>query len=291
MTNKIKKYKFYIFIMFFVTIFILFVFNNISVNYNMEKDNDSIRVFRSYSLEKDNGWYYSIYNERIETKSNQYKYITYFDGCNLKYEMFDDNYVPVINEDTNVIDYKIPVIPPRLSNSYKSIDNTKTEQTEITEINKLLNKIKNDQSINFEDLKSLNLINFQKQDIIKLWNNVIEKNYNNDFGKYSNLDSCVFVKEEKNDKYFQIGVMLSYGYIDQIKIDYYDGSYLSDLVNDSNANEEQIKLFNDIKQIETIVLNEGSFEIDSKYNDLFPNNKYKPILELLKKIEGQYKVQ
>lgn len=287
MKKIIEKNKFYIFIIIFSFVLIIFSIFKI-LNLNKPLDKDLLRQFKSYSVEIDDGWFYYITNDKIEIKDDEFKYITFINGCNLKYETIDDNYIPVINQTTKEIESKIPSTPPTLVTSYRTRDKNKTENDELHDLNLFFNNIDINKKLSFEDINNIEFVNFDKNTIISLWNNVQSMKYNDKFGEYTALGQCFYRKENKTDNYFQVGVLASSGYLEKVRIDYYsNGKYLSDLVKNNEVTEEEKDMYEKLKKIEDMVIKNGTFKVINENDELFSFNNSDELLKIFKKIESE----
>ncbi len=299
MKKKNLNQKIIYFILCIIFIFVIFVsVKKIYLRHNENKSEKekvaeqeriaNSRIVKKYILEKDDGWYYAISSEGIAIEEGNYTYSNSIGGCNIKHINLEDNYVVFIDEQNPENNYSIPASPPDLVTSYKSKNGKKTENEELKEINNLLREKKWNRKITAEDLSSIDFVNFDKLDIVTLWNNAYELEYNNDFGSYGALSYCHIEKENKEKNYFQVGVLLDYGKISRIRIDYYygDGIYLSDLIENKKANQEQIVLYEKIRDIEEEIEDDGSFELKNKFDDLRKNPKYIELFKLFEKLES-----
>ena len=135
------KKKYWIEIIVFSTIIIVALIVGISIyNSNRDKTEEGLRSFKVETLEKDDGWYYTLEINKFKDESGNEKISSIFNGCNLKYETLDDNYITMTDDNGNIVG-SIPMAPPSLNTSYRSKDNIKTEASEVQEINDLFSKL------------------------------------------------------------------------------------------------------------------------------------------------------
>lgn len=279
-----------IFVLFIIVVISWFTLNN-NNNLKSNDENTSITTWKKYILPKDDGWYYFITSDKVivaneEGNDENTIYYTRIDGCNIKYEHLDDNYVPIIDDRNPNNNSKVLASPPNLVNSYKSKDGKKTETDELDEINALISERQWDKKITDEDLSSLKFVNFNKKDIILLWNNLYELDYSNNLGDYKNFSSCTI--EKKEDSHFQVGIIFSYGYIAVVKINYIydDGTYLTEKIESNKANSEEKEIYNNIIKIEEEIIKDGNFYLKDKFNDLKNDSFYNELFNIFIKIEN-----
>lgn len=288
----------FVFIIIFLVAIIIFSINKIKTVYDKEQRAKKIReeeekvaessvVKRSY-LEKEDGWFYYITIDRVQEKE-KYIYYNYFSGCNIKYEHLDDNYSTLIDGDGHIS--KIPSTSVTLEHSRKSKDGKKTETDELGEINELLVNEHWERKINSDDLKSIKFVNFEKDDIVKLWNDAYSKKYQKTddiIGKYISLNTCSIAKVKSSEDHYQVGLLLNYGNIEEVRIDYVysNGTYLTDKIASNKATDKEKEIYNTIKEMEQDIKKNGKFSLDKKFDSLKDNSDYKELFQIFEKIEG-----
>lgn len=290
--NSLNKKIVSIFIIIFFLVIILFSFNKIYITYKQNQEQKAIdtkldelaasRIRKASYLEKSDGWYYFMTNDIVG--DIQYPYL---DGCNIKYETLPDNYGSDINLSDPSKSNKVLVTPPNLSASYKTKDGKKYEGEELHEINDFLAEKSWKREIKTDDLSSLKLINFNANDIVKLWNETYNNTGLSSFGNYSSYSECIIEKNISDDDHFQVGVIFNYGNIEIVKIDYIykNGKHLTDIVDNGQPTESQIEIYNNIKMIEKEILNDKNFYLNKKFIELRKNDFYKDLFKVFEKIE------
>lgn len=219
------------------------------------------------TIDKTDGWFYFFCiqypktDKSIKTvknnydRSNAYSYV--FDGFNLKYKKLDGYYVKISDKDGNEVGQIEPAFP--------SLSVSETQRDEINEIsdffaNKSFNKI-----ISLTDLEDLNVNTIDKESLVQMFNAAYEKEPI-ELGKYTDLPQAEIVlsDSEKNYKY-SIGYYVEYGNIIKINIDilYDDNTYLSDLIQNNIASNDQIKEYENLKKIEKFIIEKQSFDISN----------------------------
>lgn len=219
-------------------------------------------------LQKDNGWVSYLYIEvekkdkdTIEVKNNEdLNKITgvYYDCINLKYDHLDGYYVPVNDEKGNEIDQITGVMP-----SYSTSD----KRDDIVRINEYLTEKKFKSTITVQDLDDVKCDKLDKKEIVKLYNEALEKEYlgypgdisygNNHgtIGKYIDL---------KNGGKLWVACIIEQARLGVVNIEYIDenGNYLSDLCKDGKANDEQIQAQKQLDEIEKKIVDLQSIKVN-----------------------------
>ena len=165
------------------------------------------------------------------------------------------------------------------------VEETREERREIEEY---LNQNKWNRRIMLEDLAGITFVNFDSNDIVELWNNMYEKDYSDELGEYASLNTCALRKENKDKNYYQVGVYVRYGFIQDVKIDYVDdnGIYLTDKIEKNTATELESSLYENIKLIEKEIIAKGSFDVEDEFEDLKKSSSYESIFQLLDYFES-----
>lgn len=280
------KKKYWIEIIVFSTIIIVALIVGISIyNSNRDKTEEGLRSFKVETIEKDDGWYYTLEINKFKDESGNEKISSIFNGCNLKYETLDDNYITMTDDNGNIVG-SIPMAPPSLNTSYRSKDNIKTEASEVQEINDLLTRLPFDREWNANDFESLELVNIDANDIITLGNNTYHKDYKTNFEKYNNIPECAFLKETKENSYYQVGIHQSYGEIDVVRIDYVDenGMYLSDKMQNGTTNETEKNQYQTMQEIANKVIETQDLSLQSQYEELRQDETYQELFYLLQEM-------
>lgn len=208
---------------------------------------------RSASVEKEDGWYYMYYIQFNKNDEGTIENPTYwFGGDNLKYKVLEDYIVPMY-ENGKKVGETTPAVPSLLYN--------KKYSKELERINAFLDEKKFTDQITVDDLE-LDLTYFKKEDIVELHNMAIQKE-NATEGKYIYLPESNIIQDELVDGYlWQAGYIGFYGNIAQVNIEliYKNDVYLSDLVEEGKATEEQKAIYNKIEEIEKLILEKQEFD-------------------------------
>ncbi len=292
-----SKHKILYVVLLVIFIVIIIVFGAMKImNYLDDKRlqglNDSI-IYQRQIMKKDDGWYYFLERGRKGTKVDDYKYFYSFNGCNLKYETLDYSYTIVDDLQTGEILQTIPKTPPTLS-AYRRSKDGKEEKpisNEVEKINKFLERKQFHEQLTLEDLSEMKFENIDPNDIITLWNQFDDSKYlhQNEFGSYPNLAACNYMKNDSSKSYFQVGVIMGFGFIKEIRIDYVNEKreYLTDKIKNQTASGEEQQLYQNIKKIENAVIEKQSFAVEDSYPDLNANSFYTPLFDLLNQYEAK----
>lgn len=243
---------------------------------NGEKEIYSLKY--AYNARAD-GWFdaFKIY---IKNDGNS---VYDFNGYNLKYDKLDGYYIPVIDENDEII-YKIDPPSPTLaySDDYRE---------DIKSINNLFNEKQFKNKITLDDVKNLNLTNLDKEYIVNLFNKAIDSEELTEQGEY--IDNIVYgrVETESTDsnlkgKYI-LTYTIDYGYISNVYIDFENnnGEYISSKTERSINEQSLINLFD---SVEKEVLNSNSNDlkkIKSFTSKSSSDNSKKDLQTLISKFE------
>ena len=292
-----SKHKILYIVLSVIFIVIIVVFGIMRIrNYINEKKEQALidrTVFQRRIMEKDDGWYYFLDFNRTEPEIGQYQYYYSFSGCNLKYETLDYSYTIVDDLQTGEILQTIPKTPPTLS-AYRRSKDGKEEKpisNEVEKINKFLERKQFHEQLTLEDLSEMKFENIDPNDIITLWNQFDDSKYlhQNEFGSYPNLAACNYMKNDSSKSYFQVGVIMGFGFSKEIRIDYVNEKreYLTDKIKNQTASGEEQQLYQNIKKIENAVIEKQSFAVEDSYPDLNANSFYTPLFDLLNQYEAK----
>ena len=120
--------------------------------------------------------------------------------------------------------------------------------------------------ITIEDLEGLELSKINKEEVFALFNQAIQIEKYETYGNYANINPYenIHISEVMNGYQWQLGYILSHGYISYVDIHLLiDGEYLVDIVENGNATNEQKTLYDTIQKIETYIMENQLFEVDS----------------------------
>ena len=242
------------------------------------------RIFKREIIEKENGWYYFLSSDGLELNIGEYTYSYNLNGCNIKYATLDYSYA-------TMGDTHIPITPPALATSYRSKNGIKTEKDELNEINSFLKNNSLNGKITADDLGKIEFVNFDAKDIVTLWNESLNREYLEEYGPYTDFSACHFIKENKDKSYFQIGIILNFGNLEIVRIDYIDenGNYLLDKVANNIATKEELKIYENILKISDTIIKKQSFMVEDDYSALKKDETYSPLFILLDNLESKRK--
>lgn len=249
-----------------ILVFFIFLLNGCTTKQETDFVPSSF-IDKQVYLQKDDGWVSYLYIEvekkdkdTIEVKNNEdLNKITgvYYDCINLKYDHLDGYYVPVNDEKGNEIDQITGVMP-----SYSTSD----KRDDIVRINDYLTEKKFNSTITVQDLDDVKCDKLDKKEIVKLYNEALEKEYlgypgdisygNNHgtIGKYIDLN---------NGGKLWLGCIIEQARLGVVNIEYIDenGDYLSNLCKDGKANNEQIQAKKQLDEIEKKIVNHQSIKV------------------------------
>ena len=207
-------------------------------------------------VEGDNAWYYQFL---INSLDDGEKTKNFFTGCNLKYAKFKDieGYENIGNNNQY----------PSLAISDKSTNGV-TEEEEVLLINDYFDQKQFRKEITIKDLDELTLYNFDKSLIVDLFNKTYNSNFDKTISKFS-IKGCSIQSDEEKDGYkYNIGVMHLRRGIGAIRIDllYNDGTYLSELVENKKASNEQKEIYNNFQKIEEYIVENQEVNIRDEFD-------------------------
>lgn len=257
-------------LIFFISIIFIFVsglylknMENKKSNNFYEENKDAIENYaeKIAIVEGDDAWYYQFL---ITTFDNGETTNNFFNGCSLKYSKLDDYYVPV-TENGKVVE-KI-IVHPNLVASQKSVNNV-TEASEVVLIDDFFDQKQFKKEITTNDLDELTLYNFDKNLIVDLFNKTYNSNFDKTITKF-NLAGCSIQSDGEKDGYkYNIGVMHLRRGIGAIRIDllYNDGTYLSELIENKKASNEQKEIYKNFKKIEEYIVENQEVNIRDEFD-------------------------
>ncbi len=210
----------------------------------------------------DDNWIYYFCASYFKDQDGNFTVLNEYDfnGFDLlKKDTSDEFGIPVVDGDTGkIIEYYDSDV-----NSLLYGKKTREDTNKITDYF-------NSSNFNYETLKDdLNKLDLKYIDA-DLVINLYEKSLHapeKKFGKYGSLPFVGTIDKEISNGTIRIGYILNYGNIEYIKIDFIDknGEFLSDLVEEKKATNEQIDDYNEILKLEDEIINKQELEIDIKY--------------------------
>ncbi len=278
-----------------LVIIVLGVFCSIFYFKFIHKDNKKINNHSNYlvyekkaSIQGEDGWYYFFYLNGVDDTSDKLLNITdieyFFDAINLKYETLPGYEIEkyIINEKGEKEKVGGQETYPTLSVSLKEKNGVR-EKDEIFLIDEYFTKKQFNREITIEDLKDLELQNFDKKLLTELYNKMINQEYSSKLTKFE-VYLGEYRKDDMLDDYQWHTSMLALRtgaleiYIDVI---YKNGTYLSDLVKNNKASKKQIEMYNNIQLISKYIIDNQSVEFDSQFDDLKANKDYARLFTIL----------
>lgn len=240
-----------------------------------ENKEDYNELYESrYYLEKDEGWiYYISISYDKNGKINLYN----FNGINTRLDNIYNLYMPL---------YENGKLVEKLEARCNCLNYYQTYKKEYDSINYFFMENKFQDLINIDDLDSLELSYYKKEDLVYLFNNAIINRKYRKIGNYNYVLNTL--KIDNVDGEWSLVTDGSYGYIELINIEYKykDGTYLKDK---NNKSEEEQNVENNLKNIEKFIAqNQQSKNLD-KYFEFLSNDEYKELLIILNKI-GEYDI-
>ena len=249
-----------------------------------EENKDAIRNYgeKIYITKGEDEWYYQFLIAPSIADGDTNNFLI---GCNLKYSSLDNYYVPVYSENGELID-KWPS-EPTLATSQVSVNGV-TAASEVMKIDAFFDENQFKREITVEDLDDLKLYHFDKNFIVDLFNNAYNTEFDKTVTKF-NLSGCSIQSDTEQDGYkYNIGVMHLRRGIGVIRIDllYSDGSYLSDLVEEGSATNEQKEIYDNFKKIEDYIVENQEVNI----RDVFDLNDevYIRLYEIIEKFDDSF---
>lgn len=219
---------------------------------NSSQETNQVYKIRYSILEKDDGEYYEFstttFNDGNDTS-------TYMDGCDLKPESTD---------------IKVP----------KSLRNN-----DFDKIEDFFNKHQFKEKITLEDLKGLKLEKLDKNDILNMFNETIEKEFDASVSGL-HIPYCSFGEDYKTNGYkVFMGLLAERLGLDVLRIDlvYDNDVYLSDLVKNNKATAEQRTIYENLQKISKYVVENQEFEVKDKFD--FKGEVYNRVYDMIRMID------
>lgn len=271
-----------LFLILVITLIILITSVTLCNNTNKEEKDNKINYDygeKMAYIKKENGWYYYLYTNT----NNDY----FFDGCNLKYPDLENYYINIYKDRTEQeIVQKFKTFPTLSTSDNKKKNATLMEREEVEKIDDFFNNTSFSNIISETDLENLNLENFNNNDIIKLYNELYEKKFSTDIIPYA-LHECDYKSDSSKDGFYVfIGFLIERKGIAAIEIDlvFDNGEYLSDKINNNTASKKEIKIYENLQNIEKYVIDNQTFD-NLEENINLNDSIYKRIYKILSSIE------
>lgn len=216
-------------------------------------------------LQKENGWICYFKVEYSSSNLNQPYYYSY--NCeNFKYSELDGFVAYGTEGDSNgTFTYEIPINHPNYIYHERYAEEVRLIQNYFQE-----HKFKT--IISLEDLSGLNLELIDKNEVLSLYNEAISSKKIEIYGNYPEIaPSYLSVSMTKNNYTWYLGYVKVAGNIPYIYLDIKVGNdYLSDMVQNQTATEEQKKLYERIQSIHSYMLEKQTFELPNEYQKIQP---------------------
>lgn len=204
-------------------------------------------------------WVYSFCITYNKDKNGNFDLISnyHFNGYDLIGKVDDDTFSIITVDKTSgeIVDStKAP---------YNSLLTGSKTRDEIYKIDKYFNSSSFSKENVINDLYMLNLKYIKPDLIYKLYKEALSKK-ERELGFYTDIPVISTINSEIEGGELRLGYLISYGYIDYIKIDFIDsnGRFLSDLVSEGKATEEQINDYINLITLQDFILEKQRFEID-----------------------------
>lgn len=244
-----------LFIMFIVVMYISF-FNSSKINGSTYDEN----AWKNYAEkigvdESDDGW---VYYFLINTINNGKATKNFYQGCSLKFSELDNYNITYEDGDKTFMIKTHPSLA--VSNNSK---NGVKEKDEIIVIDNFFDKKNFTREINEKDLNELELNNFSKEHVVKMFNLAYQDQFTKENSLLHGVKECSIINDELKDGYkINVGYLFQKRGLMAIRIDivYDNGTYLLDLIKDNKASKQQKDLYNSFKKIEKNILETQNFE-------------------------------
>lgn len=241
------------------------------------------RVEKMSTIKKLDGWYYYFL---VTSLGEDVKDTYAFNGCNLKYSNLE-GYNILLTDQNNEIVGRLPA-HPTLAVSEKEKNGIK-ERDEIRMITSYFSEKEFPKVIDLNQLNDFETKNFEKEELIKLYNEVQKEKWIYKYGRYSWNDCGIKAESSTKDgKLFQLGYLMSWGNFKHVSLDvkYGDNKFLSDIILENKASEEEKKLYQSFKIIEEYIIESQSLDIASQFKE-YDSDLYKRLFTFLKSLEEE----
>lgn len=231
-----------------------------------------------YFEEREDGWYNYFWMDTIDKDRRDLTYS--FGGCNIKYPKLD-GYNVLVFEGGEIVG-RIPT-NPTLAVSEKTINGV-MQWEEINKIRDFFNDKQFNRVITPKDLNSLKLYHFSKDELVRMYNNAFEKPFKTEVPLETNLTTCnIKTDGVKNGYNIVVGVLhVRTGFqVVRLDIKYSNGTYLRDLVSRKKATKEQMKIYNNFKEIEKYMVDYN--KVDLKEHFGFQGEVYERVYKIVNK--------
>ena len=277
-----KKYIILLILIFLLLLIVTILSDSDSSNNNLNPSNSFEYGEKMSFIKKNDGWYYYLYTN----SNNEF----FFDGCNLKYNELEGYYVNLYkDEDKDEIIDKFVTFPSLSTSDHSSSKNKILERDEVILINDYFNKKQFNHNISEKDLKELKIENFNKEDLIILYNDLISKDMSSTLTEYK-LYECDYRYDDFQDGYkVFVGFLVQRSGIAKIEIDliYKNNKYLSDKINDNTASQDEKEIYEYLQQIEKEIEETQNIDInrEGKAKYILLDNRITNLLKTIERVE------
>ncbi len=254
--------------------FVLIVLTGCKNDKKIEEDNE-VHSLEKCSYKEDDNWinYFCTFYQKDDSGNFTKIYGYEFNRIDLlKKDTNDKFYIPIIDGKTGET---INTMEPGV---YTLLNGEKTRQEYLKLSDFLDSGAFNEE--NFESkLKELELKTIDENLVIELYKSSLNEEEVS-HGKYDYLSFASSLDIESGNGVFRVGYMIYNGNIKFAKIDYInkDGKFLSTLVNDNEATEDQIEDYNNLLLLEKEIVEKQIFDIDVFDGKTFDTTKLKELL-------------
>ncbi len=217
--------------------------------------------------EKEDGWICSFSIEYFKDDL-EYPYYYGYDCENFKYpELYD--FKPTgqeVDSNGNTYEYKTSTNHPQYIFHSEYGD-------DIVRIDEYFTKQKFNTTITMSDLDDLNLKLISKEEVLELYNEAISEPKIVKWGKQiiTQKTNYLTVSLIKDDYTWYVGYIVTWGHIHYVSIELkIKDVYLSDLVKQNKATEEQRKIYQNITEIENYIIEKQTFRLPKSLENQKP---------------------
>ncbi len=287
--KKNIKYVFLLILFLLVVIVVFLYFNNKNKNSLKDKIVDEVDpdAWKNYAeklviQDRGDGWYYTFLITTVDKNREVTKNL--FGGCNLKYETLDG--YNTYGYDIGGVVIRTPGMPSLSISDHSK--NGVMERDEVRVIDEFFDKNQFNSKIDIKDLDKLTIYNFSKQEILDLYNQAVEQEFNTTWITKFNLSDCTMRHDySKNGYKVNIGVYFSKSigiYTVLIDLLYDNGDYLSDLVASNKATQEQKEIYANLQKMGNYVVESQEVNLEEEFG--LTGEVYERVYELVKRFVG-----
>ena len=269
--QKIKKNKkkiiiiSSILILLIITIFITLLINQNKKTSHRVKPNTEVSFPQKVAfIEKEDGWVCSFKIEYLKGSAIPYYYG--YDCDNFKYNELQE-FIPKGQEydEGGIFTYTA-------GTNHPSYGYNKEYRKDLIAINSFFEDKKFTTTITKDDLADLKLEYINKEEVLNLYNHAIASETIYRYGNYPNItETYLTTSMQKNGYTWYLGFLSARGHIKYIYLDVkIENNYLSDLMKQNQATEEQLEIYNNIEQIKEEIIKSQNFKLSEELNSTHP---------------------